>query len=378
MCLYACISFYTQAKITFAYSIENPDFARYVTSEAQKVGIDLDASWVDQKLLKVRLIQSAESGARADVILVPADHLGMDEFVDYSVIPDSYSAPQINPLFANSGEVEGQRLGIPVIGGNHLVLYYNKSFVDEPPLKWQTIEEHQKGFNTPIIGWSFMEMFWFIPFVNAFGDSPVVSLQPNLDTQSMRKALNYVWGLAERGIVDANCDYACNEERFLTKQTHYSINGMWAYNRYKDRLGDELGVAPLPSIDGKPMKPYSTSFVIAFPGDALNSNKRDELLEFITLLHTPEVQQGLWQLRVGIPVRQDVYEQLLQSADADAKVFLSSLKNTELMPNTRGMMIIWEVLLKGFTRFGSGAMNAQQASLFMQRLAERSIATQEQ
>jgi len=40
------------------------------------------------------------------------------------------------------------------------------------------------------------------------------------------------------------------------------------------------------------------------------------------------------------------------------------------------MIIVWEVLNKGFIRYGSGALTAEQAGLFMQGLAERSIANE--
>ncbi len=372
------VSAYTDAAITLTYSIENPDFTELLTKATKQSNIELDAKWVDQKILKVRLIQSAESGAKSDAIIVPSDHLGMNEFVHFSEIPDSFVPIQLTPFFASSGEVNNKRIGIPIVGGNHLVLYYNKELVDSPAPSWKEIERQQAKGDKPIIGWSFMEMFWFIPFINAFGESPVVAEQPNLNTSSMHQALEFVWNLANKGIVDPSCDYACNDERFLSQQTTYSINGMWAYNRYKQGLGDKLGVAQLPSINGRPMKPYSTSFVLAFPNKSLDSDKKAQLYKLAQLLMQPDVQNEFWQQRVGVPVRKDVYDNILDDAEQDAKVFLQTLANTQAMPNTRSMMIIWEVMLKGYTRFGAQAMSAQQTGQFMQRLAERSIATQEE
>ncbi len=372
------VSHYTHAAITLTYSIENPDFTALLTDVTKHSDIELDAKWVDQKILKVRLIQSAESGAKADAIIVPSDHLGMDEFVDFSVIPDGFVSYPLTPIFAKSGEVNNKRIGIPIVGGNHLVLYFNKSLVDSPAATWQEIERQQDKGDKPIIGWSFMEMFWFIPFINAFGESPVLDGQPNLNTSSMHQALEFVWGLANKGIVDSSCDYACNDKRFLSQQSTYSINGMWAYNRYKQELGDNLGVASLPNINGKPMKPYSTSFVLAFPNNSLNSDKKAELQKLAELLLNANVQTEFWQQRVGIPVREDVYNTILNDANQDARVFLQTLTTTQAMPNTRAMVIIWEVMLKGYTRFGAQAMSAQQTGQFMQRLAERSIVTQEE
>ena len=53
---------------------------------------------------------------------------------------------------------------------------------------------------------------------------------------------------------------------------------------------------------------------------------------------------------------------------------VDALKETKPMPSTATMIIVWEVLNKGFSRFGSGALTAEQTGQFMQGLAERSIA----
>ncbi|MBS3798544.1 extracellular solute-binding protein [Pseudoalteromonas sp. BDTF-M6] len=364
----------SHAALTLAFSIENGEFASFLSESAAAKGLAIDAQWVDQKLLKVRLIQSAESGARADSILVPADHLGMDEFVNYSEIPQSMLSPEQSPLFAASGRMQGRQLGIPIVAGNHLVLYYNKALVSEPATSWQQLLQYYQHQGTAPIGWSFMEMFWFVPFVTAFGEPPVVADQPNLNTKAMRQALSYVWRLAEQGVVDPGCDYSCSEQRFMAAKLPYSINGIWAYDNYRQHLGEQLGVAALPRLAGNTMKPYSTAFVLAFPEQSLYGEKRAQLEQLAALLQHPDVQTQLWQRHVGIPVHQQVQQHILANADADSQVFFDTLAHSEPMPNSPNMMIIWEVMLKGYTRFGAKAMNAQQASEFMQHLAERSIA----
>nr|WP_283247850.1 extracellular solute-binding protein [Pseudoalteromonas sp. BDTF-M6] len=283
-------------------------------------------------------------------------------------------SPEQSPLFAASGRMQGRQLGIPIVAGNHLVLYYNKALVSEPATSWQQLLQYYQHQGTAPIGWSFMEMFWFVPFVTAFGEPPVVADQPNLNTKAMRQALSYVWRLAEQGVVDPGCDYSCSEQRFMAAKLPYSINGIWAYDNYRQHLGEQLGVAALPRLAGNTMKPYSTAFVLAFPEQSLYGEKRAQLEQLAALLQHPDVQTQLWQRHVGIPVHQQVQQHILANADADSQVFFDTLAHSEPMPNSPNMMIIWEVMLKGYTRFGAKAMNAQQASEFMQHLAERSIA----
>ena len=55
---------------------------------------------------------------------------------------------------------------------------------------------------------------------------------------------------------------------------------------------------------------------------------------------------------------------------------VDAMQFTKPMLSTPSMIIVWEVLNKGFIRYGSGALTAEQAGLFMQGLAERSIANE--
>lgn len=55
----------------------------------------------------------------------------------------------------------------------------------------------------------------------------------------------------------------CNEQDFIRGDVDYLIDGDWAYQMLHDVLGNKLGVALLPTIAGHPMKPLSSSYVLA-------------------------------------------------------------------------------------------------------------------
>jgi maltose-binding protein MalE len=77
-----------------------------------------------------------------------------------------------------------------------------------------------------------------------------------------------------------------------------------------------------------------------------------------------------------LPVHNKILAKIRQSDNQYLKIIIKALDQSVAMPTNQNMAIIWEAMLKGFTRYGSGAMNAEKASIYMQKIAERSIARQ--
>ena len=77
-----------------------------------------------------------------------------------------------------------------------------------------------------------------------------------------------------------------------------------------------------------------------------------------------------------IPINIEVLNNLKAQQGTELSTLTDAIQFTKPMPSTASMIIVWEVLNKGFIRYGSGALTAEQAGLFMQGLAERSIANE--
>lgn len=86
-----------------------------------------------------------------------------------------------------------------------------------------------------------------------------------LDTPEMAAALTFYWQQAERGLVHPSCNYQCMTKGFHNNEFGYIIDGVWAYSDHQSVLGENLGIALLPSVNGKPLKPYFSSHALAFP-----------------------------------------------------------------------------------------------------------------
>ncbi|MFC3647599.1 sugar ABC transporter substrate-binding protein [Planctobacterium marinum] len=269
--------------------------------------------------------------------------------------------------------VKNRLMGIPFIAGNHLLLYYNKRLVSEPALNWQQLSAQKNTIPTgaDLIAWSYNEMYWFIPFLGAFEALPYENGNVNLNAQGTATALDFYRGLATSGIVAPECHYQCSFDKFVAGEVAYMINGSWALNGFTKALGNDLGIAQLPQIQGKVMKPYSSVFALAFPGNSASSEKQDALKQLAMFLQSDQIQRRIWDEYQFLPANSSIQKQIQLQSNDNISQFIMQLDNASPLPTDPEMSIIWEALVMGFNRHQGGALNASQASEYMQYVAEK-------
>lgn len=361
--------------LTFVFTHENKGFAKIIRLFEEKTGIPTKTQWVDQSDLKLKLIEQVETGETPDVVLIPADHLGLYNLVHYSKVPASLIDSSIDESYLQTVKVDGNYYGIPIIMGNHLVLYYNRSLVSKPAETWDQllatqVQFTQKGLIT--IDWSFTEMYWFAPFLGAFGGWPITDSKITLNTPAMEQALSYYWGLANKGLVNPDCNYDCAFNNFINRKSAYVINGIWSYRQFLDVHGDDLGVALLPAIKDKPLTPMFSTHAIAFPSDSLNGPKKAAITKLAEFMQSAETQRQIWSEINEFPVNNIILQEVKKHADENNKVLLDQLTQAKAMPSDTAMTYAWPAINKGFSRYGSGAMTVGEAIELMQHLAENS------
>jgi len=72
------------------------------------------------------------------------------------------------------------------------------------------------------------------------------------------------------------------------------INGDWSLGGYTEALGDNLGVAPVPSINGNPYTEMTGNKTFMFSNAVLDDEaKKQAVVKLVTYMTSPEVQK-LW------------------------------------------------------------------------------------
>lgn len=197
--------------------------------------------------------------------------------------------------FVESVILDGKTWGVPVTSGNHLMLLYNKSLVDEPPETTDELieiaQELTSGDRYGLV-YNATEPFWLVPWLGGFGGKVFAAdgVTPTLDTPEMVDTLQFLYDLEfTYGIVPTEADYGTADTLFKEGNAAMIVNGDWSLGDYRAALGDDFGVAPLPvvSATGKRAAPYTAPklFMIA---DGVEGRTLDVIGDFITFATSEE------------------------------------------------------------------------------------------
>ncbi|TMP25642.1 ABC transporter substrate-binding protein [Pseudoalteromonas rubra] len=362
--------------LTIAIGLENYDFNPLFSEFTRKTGIRVKVVEFENNSLKSELLLRASNNALPDGIIVPADYMGLTA-LNLSEVPDNWLSTHLIDQVRTNIKANGATLGVPIVFGNHLMLYYNRALVSDPAKSWLQLREQQKK-QALKISWNYYEMYWYRAFLGTFGTSLIVNGNANLDTPAMVNALRWYKSLKDEAWLDVECDYDCTVNRFLAGDVAYTINGSWMFQRFSEHFGDNLGVAQLPRLHSEPMRSYFSSHVMAFPDNALSGSKRAELRILSEFLQSLPVQTNLWSSINALPVDRRALEMLKIQGIAQVEALISTLEHAQPMPNEAQMAFVWEAMLKGLTRHLAGVLDEHQAAHFMQHIVEKSISYEQE
>jgi arabinogalactan oligomer/maltooligosaccharide transport system substrate-binding protein len=270
-----------------------------VWAEKMAPGSTLEIVQKETESLRTEYEQAALAGSGLpDMVLIPNDVAGvfaakglvqpLDELFDFSV-------------YVNSGatQIAGVTYGVPVNAGNHLMLLYNKQYVETAPDTWVDLVATAKAVteaNPDVQGFAYNlnEPFWFVPFVYGFGGTVYdAEGKMQIDTQAWVDAYQFVQDLKFKdAAVPQECDYACADSLFKEGSVAMILNGDWSLADYLDPekspgIGEgNLGIAPWPALpNGERPKPFVAGKFISI-AVGVEGAKRDAAVSFITWLST--------------------------------------------------------------------------------------------
>lgn len=365
-----------QDEISVVYTYGRDAIGEVIQGFTKKTGIKVKAEFKEQNDLKAMMLALMELGTTPDVIIMPADHLGLHNFLNYSELDPSLFPAKIPERIWLGGFSDGKLHGAPLVQGNHLMLFYNKSLVPTPAADWDTMFAQKKELDTKgiaTIAWSYDEVYWFLPFLVGHGGWPLNNGKIQLNTPTMAEALDFYKSLRTRQLPHPNCSYQCGIDMFKAGKLAYTINGDWVGKEFHKALGENLGVADIPMAGTKKMIATFSTHVLAFPADSLNGAKRAKLLQLVNYMQSPEAQRQLWDLAGAIPVEDSALAYAEKNAQGYLKQELGLMGSTKPLPADKEVTFIWDAIGKGFLRHREGALDAYSAAKYMQQLAERHV-----
>lgn len=353
-------------RIVLWHNQDTPEpLASILADFTRDTGISVEAAWIVERDFKALLLRHREEKTLPDVMMVPADYLGLDKDLRFSEVSRHGLNSDLMPKALASAFFEGRELAVPVMWGNHLMLFWNRSLVERPARSFAEMTAQAPSLRArgiKVLALSYSEMYWLVPFFGAFGGWPVDdSGAPTLDTRAVQQGLQFYADLATTGLVDRKCTHECIAERFARGEFAYAIGGDWMIRDLKARLGNRFGIAVLPRIGERDLVPMFSSHVLAFPGRSLSGSKQAALLRFARYMQSEAVQQR-WARARMFPVNARVFNRLAVSPDADTRAALAQMQLARAMPNCRGMAFAWVGMARGFALLQKGRSPAEAAA----------------
>ena len=284
---------------------------------------------------------AAAAGKGPDIMCWPHDRVG--EWAKSGLVvpvrPGKRLRAEIDDAAWSAFTYRGQTWGYP-IAIETVGLIYNKALVPTPPESFEQVIEIDKRLKAQGKGailWAYNQSFfsWALlagsgAFV--FGRNARGELDPQVVGVNNAGALQgalMIERLIKDGHMPQGARYSEMEGAFARGQVAMMINGPWAWDNVR-KVGIDFGVAPIPSVAGKPSKPFVgvLGCMITAP-----SKLKDLAREFLEnhLLKVENLKIVSADVPLGVPANKAYYAEL--SADTRIAATMANARVGEPIPN---------------------------------------------
>jgi arabinogalactan oligomer/maltooligosaccharide transport system substrate-binding protein len=341
----------------------------------------------DVELLREDMVNTALSpDAQPELLWTVLDHVG--PFVEAGVIQElggKFDESVLAEAAQGSGTFDGKVWVAPISIGNQLMLYYNKSIIgDAPPAdtdELTSMAEDNTNAGAGKYGFVYnqTESFWLVPWLGGFGGSVFADdgVTPTLDTPEMQGALQFLHDLKyDHGVMPAECDYTCASDLFTTGAAAMIMNGDWELANYTDKLGDDLGVAPLPKVTstGEFPKPYIGGTYYMVPS-SVEGDTLTVVLDFINYTLAADQQRAQVEQLKRLPSNAEILADPIVTDDPGLQGAGDAVSKGVPQPINVEMRCNFDAMNDGIRAMNGGDADIAGLTATMQTSAENCIAT---
>jgi arabinogalactan oligomer/maltooligosaccharide transport system substrate-binding protein len=354
------------------YTAEHPNITFEVTNPG------------DTELLREDFQTAALAGSPPDLLWTVNDHAGPFTTAEIIIpVDDLVELDQYADSALAAVELGGQHWGVPVSNGNHLMLYYNKDYVSEPPTTTDELLAMADGLTaqgvTPLV-YNQTEPFWLVPWLGGFGGSVFAEdgVTPTLNTPEMVATLSWLKQLKDEGIVPAESDYNGADTLFKEGQAAMIVNGDWTLGAYKDLFGDKLGVARIPTVTatGDPPAPFTSGKFFMIPA-GLDEDTQAVVVDFIKWATSEANQLDMVAKLARLPALETALGNEAITADPYLAGSADQMVVGVPMPTVVEMRCNWDSMKPEMLAVLAGDKSPEDAAAAMQSAAEACVQTLE-
>jgi hypothetical protein len=340
-------------------------------AKATGTAVRLESAFdLGEALLKLR-----SSGRFPDAVLAPLDIVHLHPHVPFAIVPPAWRAPQVTAgtqlTTASLDPTIAERI-IPIFLGNHLMLVFNKKRVSAPVTKLEDLAEGSEDLALDL-----SSPYQVLPFVlgrNTTGPRTSAGPLPSpadLTPQHLAAGLGDLVALQQSKRIPWPCQHGCPTERLKKGQSGYAIMGDWAIPDLLQSLGDDLGLAPLPSWRGHQLVSPHMPWVLAFPAQRTagmaSERRRAHLAELAQLLQSFDTQWAASQATYRMVANSAARAQTLASKRPLITAVWQQYLQAVALPVSVDALF-WSAMDQGMRQTLSGELQPQKAADLLREL----------
>lgn len=307
--------------------------------------------------------------AAADVYLFANDQIR--ELVDGQALArlggnfEEYVKTTNGETYASSVTVDDAIYAFPFTS-NTWFMYYDKSVFSEEDVKSLDTMLEKGRVEFPLQNSWYIQAFFLANGGTMFGDSTDNEAGIDFGGEKGYEVAHYL------------IDLVANKNFFVTDQNGFGIGGLgsdidaffsgsWDAVAVKEKLGDNMGAAQLPTakINGQDKQ------LISFAGTkavGVNPNSKDQALamEFAQWLARPEAQKAHFEARNVIPAHKDLLEDpTIQESEVAVAEMNTMLNTSFLQPFVAGMSQWWSPAENFGSQLASGEITHENVEQYV-------------
>ena len=308
--------------------------------------------------------QAAATGDGPDIVLWAHDRFG--EWAAGGLIqPVDPSQEMTDGILASAwdavsfgGKVWGYPVNVEAIG-----LVYNKDLIDTPPATFEEIKDLAMPEGVRAILWDYNNTYFTMPMLMANGgfafqkvDGVFDGKNTGVNNEGAMMGANVLKSLFDDGVMPAGVDYGVMDGAMAKGETAMVINGPWSWAGYKG-AGINIGVAPLPTINGQVSPPFLG--VPAFAVNAATPNK-DLVIELLESYILTDEGLAHWNANGNLGALADISAGQVQE-DPLVKATIANAANGIPMPSNPEMGAFWGAMGPALTNITTGVQSPEDA-----------------
>lgn len=309
--------------------------------------------------------QAAANGQGPDIFIWAHDRFG--EWASaglISPVEPSQAVKDNTQAFAwDAVTLDGKIYGYPV-AVEAVGLIYNKALVPTPPTTMEEIASMKIDGVKSNIMWDYNNTYFTMGLLAAGGGYAFEKVNGAYDptvtgvaNEGAIAGATLISDMITNGVMPAGVDYGVMDAAINAGDTAMVINGPWAWSNLK-ASGIDFGVAPIPSVNGNPSKPFVG--VLAATVNAASPNK-DLAVEFLENFMLTD--DGLQAINDNVALGAVTSISFGEKVGSDANI-AATLANAQIgvpMPSNPEMGKFWGAMEAALASITSGAATPTDA-----------------